>query len=96
MYNLYIEDIKTTDFGAPYHFRVCAKMVWGRSISTADTKRAPDFSEALRGCLCLLEQLLLDFGNLDVDAFVHKVDKVEQYGHVRHAEKVVFAVAVLY
>ena len=59
-------------------------------------KRAPDFSEALRGCLCLLEQLLLDFGNLDIDAFVHKVDKVEQDGHVRHAEKVVFAVAVLY
>ena len=82
--------------GAPYHFRGTAKMVWGRSISTADTKRAPDFSEALRGCLCLLEQLLLDFGNLDVDAFVHKVDKVEQDGHVRHAEKVVFAVAVLY
>lgn len=28
-------------FGAPYHFRVCAKMVWGRSISTADTKKPP-------------------------------------------------------
>ena len=41
MYNLYIKSKKTTDFGAPYHFRVCAKMVWGRSISTADTKEPP-------------------------------------------------------
>lgn len=54
MYNLYIKSKKTTDFGAPYHFRVCAKMVWGRSISTADTKRAPDFSEALGGCSAYL------------------------------------------
>lgn len=46
MYYIYIQSKKTTDFGAPYHFRVSAKMVWGRSISTAN-KKAPDFSEAL-------------------------------------------------
>ena len=41
--------------GAPYHFRACAKMVWGRSISAPPIKRAPDFSEALWGAARLFE-----------------------------------------
>lgn len=58
-------------FGAPYHFRVCAKMVWGRSISTADTKKTSENRRFLGG-MRLLEQLLLNFCNLDVDALAHK------------------------
>ena len=60
-------------FGAPYHFRACAKMVWGRSISTADTKKLR-FLGGFSGVLRLLEQLLLNFCNLDVDALTHKPD----------------------
>lgn len=37
-------------------------------------EKTSDFSEVPRGVLRLLEQLLLDFCNLDVDALAHKAD----------------------
>ena len=54
MYYIYIHSKKTTNFGAPYHFRACAKMVWGRSFSATQQKN-PRFLGGSWGAARLFE-----------------------------------------
>ncbi len=65
-------------FSGPHTIFVCARKWYGGAPSARPTQKNLRFLGGSSGVLHLLEQLLLDVGNLCLDAFTHKRNKVDK------------------